>query len=126
MTLIAIRIMMMIVTIILAITIEIEIICLHAVGASTAYHLALRGVKPLVIERSKIAAAASGKAGGFLAGGWGSGPTVKMHEVSFDMHERLAEELGVTSYRKIPTLQVSKRFLFVRTYGTRAFPWSGV
>lgn len=88
-------------------------------GASTAYHLALRGVKPLVIERSKIAAAASGKAGGFLAGGWGSGPTVKMHEVSFDMHERLAEELGVTSYRKIPTLQVSTRSKGVRTCGTQ-------
>lgn len=79
----------------------------HAVGASTAYHLSLRGVKPLVIEREAIAAAASGKAGGFLAGGWGSGSTTRMHEVSFDMHERLAEELGVTSYRKIPTLQVN-------------------
>lgn len=77
------------------------------VGASTAYHLALRGVKPVVIERSKVAAAASGKAGGFLAGGWGSGPTVPMHEISFDMHEKLAETLGVTSYRKIPTLQAS-------------------
>lgn len=77
------------------------------VGASTAYHLSLRGVKALVLERSKVAAAASGKAGGFLAGGWGSGPTVRMHEVSFNMHEHLAEELGVTSYRKIPTLQVS-------------------
>ncbi|CAN0594935.1 unnamed protein product, partial [Ectocarpus sp. 12 AP-2014] len=76
------------------------------VGASTAYHLALRGVKPIVIERSKVAAAASGKAGGFLAGGWGSGPTVPMHEISFDMHEKLAETLGVTSYRKIPTLSV--------------------
>lgn len=82
-----------------------------AVGASTAYHLALRGVKPIVIERSKVAAAASGKAGGFLAGGWGSGPTVPMHEISFDMHEKLAETLGVTSYRKIPTLSV-KSLLF--------------
>lgn len=53
-----------------------------------------------------MAAAASGKAGGFLAGGWGSGPTVRMHEVSYDMHEKLAETLGVASYRKIPTLQV--------------------
>ncbi|CAM9183541.1 unnamed protein product [Choristocarpus tenellus] len=76
------------------------------VGASTAYHLTLRGIKPLVIERSEVAAAASGKAGGFLAGGWGSGPTRRMHEVSFEMHEELAETLSVTSYRKIPTLQV--------------------
>lgn len=85
------------------------------VGASTAYHLSLRGVKPLVVERSAVAAAASGKAGGFLAGGWGSGPTVPLHEVSFAMHERLAEELGVTSYRKIPTLQASPRRAGCRT-----------
>lgn len=78
----------------------------ETVGASTAYHLSLRGIKPVVIERSAVAAAASGKAGGFLAGGWGSGPTTKMHEISFEMHEKLAETLGVTSYRKIPTLQV--------------------
>ncbi|CAN0064405.1 unnamed protein product [Scytosiphon promiscuus] len=77
------------------------------VGASTAYHLALRGIKPVVVERSKVAAAASGKAGGFLAGGWGSGSTVPMHEISFRMHEKLAETLGVTSYRKIPTLSVN-------------------
>jgi glycine/D-amino acid oxidase-like deaminating enzyme len=35
-------------------------------GASTAYHLALRGINATVIERSEIGAAASGKAGGFL------------------------------------------------------------
>lgn len=82
------------------------------VGASTAYHLALRGIKSVVVERAAVAAAASGKAGGFLAGGWGSGPTVRMHEVGFAMHEELAETLGVTSYRKIPTLQVGP-FCFV-------------
>lgn len=37
------------------------------VGASIAYHLTLRGVKPVVVERSAVASAASGKAGGFLA-----------------------------------------------------------
>ena len=59
-----------------------------------------------MVERAAVAAAASGKAGGFLAGGWGSGPTVRMHEVGFAMHEELADTLEVTSYRKIPTLQV--------------------
>lgn len=38
------------------------------IGASIAYHLSLKGYKPTVIERTEIAAAASGKAGGFLAG----------------------------------------------------------
>ena len=31
------------------------------------------GVKPLVVERLEVAAAASGKAGGFLARTWGDG-----------------------------------------------------
>ncbi|CAM9856418.1 unnamed protein product, partial [Discosporangium mesarthrocarpum] len=89
------------------------------VGASTAYHLTLRGVKPVVIERSAVAAAASGKAGGFLAGGWGSGSTRALHEISFAMHEELAQTLGISSYRKIPTLQVRGG---VRK-GTPPAPW---
>ncbi len=37
------------------------------IGASIAYHLTLMGVEPIVVEQCSIAAAASGKAGGFLA-----------------------------------------------------------
>mmetsp|Transcript_10805 Transcript_10805/g.30649 ORF Transcript_10805/g.30649 Transcript_10805/m.30649 type:complete len:457 (+) Transcript_10805:160-1530(+) len=77
-------------------------------GCSTAYHLAKRGVAPIVLERSGIGAAASGKAGGFLARGWGDGTvTQDLHRKSFDMHEALAKELGIKSYRKIPVLTVS-------------------
>ena len=43
------------------------------VGAATAYHLTLRGLSPIVVESTTVAAAASGKAGGFLASGWGDG-----------------------------------------------------
>ncbi|CAM9119458.1 unnamed protein product [Ascophyllum nodosum] len=93
------------------------------VGASTAYHLTLRGVKPLVIERSGVACAASGKAGGFLAGGWGNGPTVGLHKVSFDMHGKLAETLGVASYRKIPTLQASERAVNGARSGSSPADW---
>ena len=39
------------------------------IGASIAYHLSLRGVAAIVVEQTRVAAAASGKAGGFLAGG---------------------------------------------------------
>lgn len=39
-------------------------------GASLAYHLTQRGVKPLVIEADRVAGAASGKGGGFLARDW--------------------------------------------------------
>mmetsp|Transcript_21180 Transcript_21180/g.41207 ORF Transcript_21180/g.41207 Transcript_21180/m.41207 type:complete len:433 (-) Transcript_21180:807-2105(-) len=76
-------------------------------AAAIAYYLSKRGVSSTVVERSKVAAAASGKAGGFLARGWGSGPTGQLHEVSFDLHETLAEELKLKGYRKLPTLSVS-------------------
>jgi hypothetical protein len=43
----------------------------------------LRGVKSVVFERHQLAGAASGKAGGFLAGGWGDGGvTEQLHRVS--------------------------------------------
>ena len=42
------------------------------IGASTAYFLTQRGFTNVVIvERFKVAGCASGKSGGFLAGGWG-------------------------------------------------------
>ena len=73
-------------------------------GAATAYYLTKRGVKPIIVERHSVAAAASGKGGGFLARDWGSGPTVALHRKSFALHEELAKELGIASYRKIPVL----------------------
>ena len=40
------------------------------IGASIAYFLSRKGVEPVVIERTGIACAASGKSGGFLALDW--------------------------------------------------------
>eukprot|EP00854_Cymbomonas_tetramitiformis_P012102 gene12103-14302_t len=79
------------------------------VGASIAYFMTLKGAKNVtVLERSKIAASAGGKGGGFLAGGWGDGSvTQELHRRSFQLHEELAETLGIESYRKIQTLSVS-------------------
>ena len=37
------------------------------IGACTAYFLSRRGIDVTVVERTEVAAAASGKAGGFLA-----------------------------------------------------------
>eukprot|EP00802_Teleaulax_amphioxeia_P017324 Tamp_17476.p1 GENE.Tamp_17476~~Tamp_17476.p1 ORF type:complete len:432 (+),score=100.34 Tamp_17476:120-1298(+) len=76
-------------------------------SAAIAYYLSLRGVTSTVVERSEVACAASGKAGGFLARGWGSGPTRQLHEVSFDLHEEIARDLKLEGYRKLPTLQVA-------------------
>lgn len=79
-------------------------------AAAIAYFLTLRGVMPLVVERSSVGAAASGKAGGFLARSWGDGtPTQALHRVSFDLHEELASTLKLQSYRRIPTLSVRTR-----------------
>ena len=90
-------------------------------GASLAYYLTLRGVKPLIIEKHSVAAAASGKGGGFLARDWGSGPTVQLHKVSFALHEELARDLNIESYRKIPVLSVSPGKRSKRT--TDICPW---
>ncbi len=43
------------------------------IGCCIAFFLTLRGVKPILIERSVIAGAASSKAGGFLARHWCDG-----------------------------------------------------
>ncbi|KAL1530279.1 hypothetical protein AB1Y20_001191 [Prymnesium parvum] len=90
-------------------------------GAALAYYLTLRGAKPLLIEKHSVAAAASGKGGGFLARDWGSGPTVALHKVSFELHEQLARELNIESYRKIPVLSVDPGKRSART--TDICPW---
>ncbi|KAH8068233.1 hypothetical protein JL721_6807 [Aureococcus anophagefferens] len=77
-------------------------------GCAAAYYLKERGFDDVtVVERTAVAAAASGKGGGFLARGWGSGPTKALHERSFDLHEELAGDLGLASYRKIKTMEVT-------------------
>src|SRR5215510_14728975 len=43
------------------------------IGACTAYFLSRRGIDVTVVERTEVAAAASGKAGGFLALDWCAG-----------------------------------------------------
>ena len=43
------------------------------IGASIAYFLSRRGVAATVIERVRLASAASGKAGGFLVRDWCDG-----------------------------------------------------
>lgn len=75
------------------------------IGASIAYWLAARGAEPVVIERSAIACAASGKSGGFLALDWCDGtPLMQLAHRSFALHAELAEELGDGwGYRRMTT-----------------------
>jgi glycine/D-amino acid oxidase-like deaminating enzyme len=61
------------------------------IGACTAYFLARRGVDVTVIERTEVACAASGKAGGFLALDWCAGsPLDALARRSFALHAELA------------------------------------
>ncbi len=78
------------------------------IGASIAYFLNLRHVEAVVVERVALAAAASGKSGGFLARDWCDGsPIAPLARRSFDLDARLAEDLGgAWGYRRLDTLGV--------------------
>ena len=63
------------------------------IGACTAYFLSRRGVEVIVVERTGLANAASGKAGGFLALDWCAGtPLDALARRSFQLHAALREE----------------------------------
>ena len=63
------------------------------IGACTACFLARRGVDVTVVERTEVACAASGKAGGFLALDWCAGsPLDALARRSFALHADLAGE----------------------------------
>ncbi len=73
------------------------------IGACTAYFLARRGVEVTVVERTEVACAASGKAGGFLALDWCAGsPLDALARRSFALHAGLASEIDDDwSYRRM-------------------------
>ena len=73
------------------------------IGACTAYYLALRGIEVIVVERTEVAAAASGKAGGFLALDWCAGtPLDALARRSFQLHAALGDEIaGDWAYRRL-------------------------
>jgi len=87
------------------------------IGACTAYYLARKGVDVVVVERSGVANAASGKSGGFLALDWcRESPLDALARHSFGLHQLLATDLGRDlnlewGYRPLETLSVvsSKR-----------------
>lgn len=65
------------------------------IGACTAYFLQRIGFDVVVVECTEVAAAASGKAGGFLARDWcGGSPLDALARRSFDLHAELAREIG--------------------------------
>jgi len=80
------------------------------IGCSVAYYLTQRGLSVLLIDKADVAAAASGKAGGFLARDWCDGtPTQELSRLSFDLHQELAELFGhlTVGYRSLNALSAS-------------------
>src|SRR3954467_10975384 len=75
------------------------------IGALIAYFLSCRDVQAIVIERTGLACAASGKAGGFLALDWCDGtPLEALARRSFALHADLAEQVGGEwGYRRLTT-----------------------
>jgi glycine/D-amino acid oxidase-like deaminating enzyme len=73
------------------------------IGACTAYFLSRRGIDVTVVERAEVAAAASGKAGGFLARDWCAGtPIDGLARRSFHLHDTLVHELaGDWAYQRM-------------------------
>src|SRR6201999_2062134 len=73
------------------------------IGACTAYFLSRRGIDVTVVERAEVAAAASGKAGGFLALDWCAGtPLDALARRSFHLHATLVDELaGDWAYQRM-------------------------
>ena len=79
------------------------------IGAAAAYELSRRDVAVTVVERWRVAGAASGKSGGFLARDWCQGtPVAALAERSFDLHAAWAQELGDRyGYRRVDTFAVA-------------------
>ncbi|AAW41882.1 cytoplasm protein, putative [Cryptococcus deneoformans JEC21] len=83
-------------------------------GVSTAYFLSTHPQRSsstsiTIVEGTKIAAAASGFSGGFLAKDWHGTSTSSLSEFSFDLHASLAEEFGGKEkwgYRTVETLSI--------------------
>src|SRR5258708_1950714 len=73
------------------------------IGACTAYFLSRRSIDVIVVEGTEVAAAASGKAGGFLALDWCAGsPLDALARRSFALHAALPNEIaGDWGYRRM-------------------------
>ena len=62
-----------------------------AIGAAIAYYASQRGIEAIVVERTGVACAASGKSGGFLALDWCDGSALgPLARRSFQLHGELA------------------------------------
>ncbi len=74
------------------------------IGVAIAYYLGLRGADAIVVERTGIAHAASGRSGGFLALDWCDGSRLAdLARRSFALHAELAGTVPGAGYRRMTT-----------------------
>jgi glycine/D-amino acid oxidase-like deaminating enzyme len=75
------------------------------IGTSLAYFLSLRRAEVVLVERTGVACAASGKSGGFLALDWCDGSALALlARRSFQLHAELADALSNPwSYQPLAT-----------------------
>ena len=73
-----------------------------AVGCSLAYHLAMRGLKPLLIERGQLGAGSTGRCAGGIRQQFSTPVNVKVGMLSRRLLERFPEEIGQSAdFRQI-------------------------
>lgn len=79
------------------------------IGAAAAYELSRRDIAVTVIERWRVAGAASGKSGGFLARDWCDGtPVAELARRSFDLHADWAAAIAKPyGYRRVDTFSAA-------------------
>eukprot|EP00055_Hartaetosiga_balthica_P015217 m.88416 g.88416 ORF g.88416 m.88416 type:complete len:395 (-) comp8807_c0_seq2:775-1959(-) len=94
------------------------------VGACIAYFLSKKGYKPIIVERTGIACAASGKAGGFLARDWNDGALGSLSRLGFELHSQLADEFdNPWEYRRVNTISVQHNASKNKRVECKAAPW---
>jgi glycine/D-amino acid oxidase-like deaminating enzyme len=91
------------------------------ISACTAYFLSRRGIDVTVVERTEVAAAASGKAGGFLALDWCAGTALDaLARRSFAIHATLPGEItGDWGYQRMTTYSTRSSHTSALVYSTR-------
>jgi len=67
------------------------------VGCSLAYHLALGGMRPLVLERGELGGGSTARGAGGVRQQFSTEVNVRVGRLSREMLERFPEELGVTA-----------------------------
>ena len=88
-----------------------------AIGCSLAYHLALNGMKPILLERDQLGAGSTGRCAGGVRQQFSTPVNVEMGMLSRLLLERFPEEIGLPSdYRPIGYLFIATSDAEAKTF----------